>query len=247
MNAPPHADGSGRYVENDPSIWVEARAGGEVLFDPERWERLQEKLRARSTSESGKRKAKDPAAYPLTPRVFDLTDGCGSLMHGSKRQDRGPSTPLYCCARYMKSPRFCHHNNVNAEALLQFTLKTIAARVQRAGGAEKIRAALVARAKAAGGRSKAKSPEDALRSQIHTKVERLRQQIEQAPRRILEAEDAEVRTMMHAALRDLRAELVDQEKALREVEARTPHRPPALDIDAEVQKALGVIQRIETV
>lgn len=242
-----HADGSGRYVENDPSVWIEARAGGEVLFDPERWERLQEKLRARSTPESGKRKAKDPAAYPLTPRVFDLTDGCGSLMHGSIRQDRGPGTPLYRCARYMKSPRFCHHNNVNAEALLQFTLKTIAARVQRAGGAEKIRAALVARAKAAGSRSKAKSPEDALRSQIHAKVERLRQQIEQAPRRILEAEDAEVRTMMHAALRDLRAELADQEKALREVEARTPYRPATLDIDAEVQKALGVIQRIETV
>ena len=199
------------------------------------------------TPESGKRKAKDPAAYPLTPRVFDLTDGCGSLMHGSIRQDRGPGTPLYRCARYMKSPRFCHHNNVNAEALLQFTLKTIATRVKRAGGAEKIRAALVARAKAAAGNPKAKSPEDALRSQIQAKVERLRQQVEQAPRRILEAEDEDVRAMMHAALRDLRAELADQEKALLEVNARTPHRPDTFDIDAEIQKALDVIERIETV
>ena len=240
-------DGSGRWVENDSSIWIQAPSGGEALFDPERWERLQQKLRTRSTPESGKRKAKDPAAYPLTPRVFDLTDGCGSLMHGSIRQDRGPGTPLYRCARYMKSPRFCHHNNVNAEALLQFTLKTIATRVERAGGAEKIRAALVARAKAAAGNPNAKSPDDALRSQLQANVETLRQQAEQAPRRVLEAEDEDMRAILRSGLRDLRAELAHKEKALLEVNARTPHRPDTLDIDAEVQKALDVIERIETV
>jgi hypothetical protein len=146
----------------------------------------------------------------------------------------------------MKSPRFCHHNNINAEALLQFTLKTIATRVKRAGGAEKIRAALVARAKAAAGNPQVKSPDDALRSQLQTNVETLRQQAEQAPRRVLEAEDEDIRAMLRAGLRDLRAELAHKEKALLELNARTPHRPETLDVDAEVQKALDVIERIET-
>lgn len=44
----------------------------------------------------------------------------------------------------------CHHNTVDAEGLLQFTLRTIVTSVKRAGGAEKLRAAIVARAKAAG-------------------------------------------------------------------------------------------------
>jgi len=140
-------DGSGKVIENDRSIWIEASAGHFSHFDRDRWERLQQKLKERSGSQAGKRKASDPGAYPLAPRVFDLTDDCGSVMYGTVRKDRGTGRPIYRCGAYMKSQgEQCNHNTVDAEALLQFTLQTIVTCVKRAGGAEKLRAAIEARA-----------------------------------------------------------------------------------------------------
>ncbi|MFM8893385.1 MAG: recombinase family protein, partial [Planctomycetia bacterium] len=136
-------DGSGRMIENDLSIRIRVDAGGEPLFDPERWHRLQENLAARGTAQRRKRKAHDPAAYPLTPFVFDMTCGCGGIMHGVVRKDRGTGRPLYRCSIYVKSAGAqCHHNNVDAEALLRFTTKEIVTRLRGAVGRDRLRAAI---------------------------------------------------------------------------------------------------------
>jgi DNA invertase Pin-like site-specific DNA recombinase/plasmid stabilization system protein ParE len=239
-------DGSGKVIENDRSIWIEANAGDFSHFDRDRWERLQQKLKERSGSQAGKRKASDPGAYPLAPRVFDLTDGCGSVMYGTVRKDRGNGRPIYRCGAYMKSQgEQCHHNTVDAEALLQFTLQTIVMCVKRAGGAEKLRAAIEARARAAG--SQPQTPEEAMHAEIRDQVAKLRRQVEQAPRRILETEDEDVRAMLHTALRDLRAELAERERALVEVAARLPVRPEQMDVESEVQKALALLEHVETI
>lgn len=66
---------------------------------------------------------------------------------------------------------------------------------RRAGGAEKLRAAIEARASG----SQPQTPERAMHAEIHGQAEKLRRQAEQAPRRILEAEDDDVRAMLHAA------------------------------------------------
>jgi DNA invertase Pin-like site-specific DNA recombinase len=239
-------DGSGKVLENDRSIWIEASAGEFSHFDRDRWERLQQKLKERSGSQAGKRKASNPGAYPLAVRVFDLTDGCGSVMHGAVRRDRGSGRPIYRCGAYMKSQgESCHHNAVDAESLLQFALRTIVTTVKRAGGAEKLRAAIEARARAAHGQRQ--TPEEAVHAEIRGQVEKLRRQVEQAPRRILEAEDDDVRAMLHSALRDLRAELAEREKTLVEVAARLPMRPEQLDVEAEVQKALALLDQVQAI
>ena len=236
-------DGSGKVIENDRSIWIEASAGDFSHFDRDRWERLQQKLKERSGSQAGKRKASDPGAYPLAPRVFDLTDGCGSVMYGTVRKDRGTGRPIYRCGAYMKSQgEQCNHNTVDAEALLQFTLQTIVTCVKRAGGAEKLRAAIEARARAAG--SQPQTPEEAMHAEILDQVEKLHRQVEQAPRRILEAEDDDVRAMLHTALRNLHAELAERERALVEVAARLPVQ---LDVESEVQKALALLEHVEMI
>ncbi|MFM7035786.1 MAG: recombinase family protein, partial [Planctomycetia bacterium] len=166
-------DGSGKVIENDRSIWIEASAGEFSHFDRDRWERLQRKLKERSGSQAGKRKASDPGAYPLAPRVFDLTNGCGSVMYGTVRKDRGNGRPIYRCGAYMKSQgQDYHHNTADGEALLQFTLQTIVASVKRAGGADKLRAAIEARARAAG--TQPPTPEEAMHAEVRGQVEKLR-------------------------------------------------------------------------
>jgi hypothetical protein len=56
-----------------------------------------------------------------------------------------------------------------------------------------------------------------------------------------------VRTMLHSALRDLRAEFAEREKTLAEVAARLPVRAEQLDVDAEVQKALALLDQVQAI
>ena len=238
------ADGSGRVIENDSTLWIRADSGGGAFFDNDRWHRLQAKLTERGQAQRGKRRASDPNAYPLATRVFDLTDGCGSIMQGAARRDRGEGRPTYRCGVYMKRQGECHHNTVDAEALLRFAVSTIATIVKRAAGMEKLRAAIRARIEALAVESR--SPEQAVREELVSKVQRLRRQVEQAPRRILEEEDEAMRAQLRSAARDLSVELADAEQQLDQASSHGAAGGVG-DIEEEVQKAMDLLQRVEIV
>ena len=241
-----YKSGAARIIENDPAICIRAESGGGVLFDPERWQRLQEDLESRGTSQRAKRRAADPAAYPLTSCVYDITDGCGGVMHGVVRKDRGAGKPLYRCSIYTKTQGAkCHHNNVPAEALLSFTMTTLVRTLRLAGGADRIRAAVEARlAKMA---AEPMTADESLHDQIQARVQRLRQKVEQAPKRILEEDDSELRADLRSALRELKTELADAEKTLAEVGSRVPDRNREMDAETEVQSALALMDRVEAI
>jgi DNA invertase Pin-like site-specific DNA recombinase len=239
-------DGSGKTIENDVSDRIRAAAGFAARFDPERWHRLQENLEARGTSQRGKRKAHDPAAYPLTPCVFDLTCGCGGIMHGAVRKDRGAGRPMYRCSIYTKTQgEKCNHNNIDGEALLRFTARTLVTLMQRAAGKDKLRTAVVARIREM--QKAPPSPDKAIREKMLAQVERQRQKVAQAPKRILEEDDDELRAALRAGFREMQADLATKEKALADADRRMPHREPPANIEAEVEKAMALMDRIETV
>ena len=239
-------DGSGKTIENDVSDRIRAAAGFAARFDPERWHRLQENLMARGTSQRGKRKAHDPAAYPLTPCVFDLTCGCGGIMHGAVRKDRGAGRPMYRCSIYTKTQgEKCNHNNIDGEALLRFTARTLVTLMQRAAGKDKLRTAVVARIREM--QKAPPSPDEAIREKMLAQVERQRQKVAQAPKRILEEDDDELRAALRAGFREMQADLATKEKALADADRRMPHREPPANIEAEVEKAMALMDRIETV
>ena len=237
-------DGGGRVVENHPDVWIRAESGGGVFFEPDRWNRLQAKLTERGAAQRSKRRASDPIAYPLASRVFDLTDGCGSTMQGAARKDRGKGRRLYRCGIYMKRRGECHHNTVDAEALLAFTVRTIAKLVSTLGGNAKLEAAIRKRIELRVAQSR--SPEQSIRDELAAKAARLRRQVEQAPRLILEEEDDAMRAKLRAASRELATELADAEARLAEIDARCPPSHPA-DVEAEVRKAMHLSERIERV
>gem|GEM_PF-550114 len=239
-------DGSGKTIENDVSDRIRAAAGFAAQFDPERWHRLQANLKARGTSQRGKRKAHDPAAYPLTPCVFDLTCGCGGIMHGVVRKDRGVGRPMYRCSIYTKTQGAkCNHNNIDGEALLQFTARTLVTLMRRVAGKDKLRAAVAARIREM--QKAPPSPDEAIHAELLAQVERRRQMVAQAPKRILEEDDDDLRAALRNGFRELQSELAAAEKALADAEKRMPHRQPPTNVEAEVEKAMALMDRIETV
>jgi hypothetical protein len=115
---------------------VRADSGGEAFVDAATWDALQPKGRTQEEGRrAGGRKPNNPDRYPLSTRIIDLTDGCGSALHGRKSGER----LIYGCGRYVNSGGAeCHHNAVAADAMLKLVLDALVEYVTKAGGREAI-------------------------------------------------------------------------------------------------------------
>lgn len=140
------AGGRPRTLENPHELRVRAASGGEAFVDTATWHALQPKrLPSDESRRAGGRKSKNPERYPLSTRIIDLTDGCGSAMHGRKSGER----LIYECGRYVNTGAAeCHHNSVDADAILALVLDSLVECVSKAGGRDAIRARLIERARA---------------------------------------------------------------------------------------------------
>lgn len=101
------------------------------------------------TLEEGRRaggaKIDQSPAPSLSTLIIDLTDGCGSALHGRKSGER----LIYECGRYVNTGAAeCHHNTVDADAMLKLVLDSLVECVTKAGGREAIRERLLAKARA---------------------------------------------------------------------------------------------------
>ena len=116
------------------------------MFDPERWKALQPKKESiNDVRRKNGQKANNPDRYPLSTRVIDLTEGCGSVMHGIPIGDK----LKYACGRYYNSGYTeCSHNTVEAAAVTTMLIDALVELIQKAGGREAIRERLLAKARA---------------------------------------------------------------------------------------------------
>jgi predicted site-specific integrase-resolvase len=139
-------DGQPKLLENPEEVRVRAASGGQAKFDPERWQALQpKKVPADELRRQNGRKATNPDRYPLSTRVVDLTEGCGSVMHGIPIGDR----LKYVCGRYYNSGYTqCHHNTVEATPLATMLVDALVELVSKAGGRDAIRERLLTKAHA---------------------------------------------------------------------------------------------------
>ena len=134
-----------RLVHNSNEIIIRADLGFEPLYNREKWLAVQDQLKARGRSQRGVPRAKDPAKYPMAGRVIDLSVGCHEVMYGRTSGKR----KLFACGRYLRTAGHdCHHNQVDADALLRFTLVTLRQLVMVHRDEEKLRAHLRSRATA---------------------------------------------------------------------------------------------------
>jgi len=137
-------DGQPKLLENPEDVRVRAASGGDAHFDPGRWWALQPKKA--SIDEVRRRngqKANNPDRYPLSTRVIDLTEGCGSVMHGIPSGEK----LKYACGRYYNSGYTeCNHNWVEATAVTTMLIDALVEIVNKAGGREAIRDRLLTKA-----------------------------------------------------------------------------------------------------
>jgi hypothetical protein len=203
-------DGQPKLLENPLEVRVRASSGGVAAFDLERWQAIQPtKGPLVEGRRKGGRRATNPERYPLSTRVIDLTDGCGSVMHGIPYGDK----LKYVCGRYCNSGYTeCQHNNVDAPALAGMLVDALIELVDKAGGREVIRERLLAKARAEAETDPGEQ-EPSMLAELRKRLANLNEDIETAERRMtLEKDDvryAAIAKTFDALVRD-RADLERQ-------------------------------------
>lgn len=233
-------DGKPRVIRNDSSLVVRAPLGFPAAYDPDKWGEIQRQMRARATTQAGIRRAKDPAKYPLSLRVFDQSDGCGSPMYGVTVSGR----PLYRCGDYMKSAcSRCNNNQVDAEALLKFVLHTIAESVDRCGGRGKLKELLEARARKSQDGIQNRE-QDLARRQLESSVATLRANLATAERRMAIEEDEDDARAFRTQVHSLRVELRAAEAKLAEWQRTNSAHETPFDLDNAVSSSLRLFEQL---
>ncbi len=223
-------DGQPKLIENPEDVRVRAASGGEATFDPERWQALQpKKMSIDEVRKRNGRKANNPDRYPLSTRVVDLTDGCGSVMHGIPAADK----LKYACGRYYNSGYTeCNHNWVEATAVTTMLIDALVELVKKAGGRKAIRDRLLTKARAEAEHDDAPA-ESALLVQLRKQLAALEDDIATAERRMAtEKNDAR-----YASIAKTFDSLVAEKDAVsRQIaELTAPKRAPATKATPEEQ------------
>ena len=124
-----------KVIMNDASLIVTSQLPTAPLFDPARWDKNPDRDPEALEGSARCFRARDPARYPLSCRVIDLSDGCSSAMYGHAHGQR----LVYTCGRYMATGGDeCENNTVDAEAMLRFTLDTLWEQVDRLGARDRL-------------------------------------------------------------------------------------------------------------
>jgi predicted site-specific integrase-resolvase len=179
-------DGQPKLLENPEDVRVRAASGGDAKFDPERWRVLQPKKESvDEVRRKNGRKANNPDRYPLSTRVIDLTEGCGSVMHGIPIGDK----LKYACGRYYNSGYTeCSHNTVEAAAVATMLIDALVELIKKAGGREAIRERLLTKARAEAQQESGPDEPTAL-IQLRKRVAELEEDIATAERRMATEKD----------------------------------------------------------
>jgi len=231
-----------RTVLNAPSLTVRAPTGVEPLLEPRCFEEMNRQIEERGRNQRGIPRTKDPARYPLSCRIMDLTDGCGAVMYGRMHGQRS----IYVCGRYMRTEGTeCSNNAVDGEAMLRFTLQTLHQLVERPGNREKLRQLLLERAHQQAQKPSPDPAEQALQMRI-SQVNELKEQLVVVRRRMaLEKDDARY-TAIAEEFDRIRSELQMAEKKL-EAEQRSSPTPATRSPEVETEAALALLDDLRRI
>ena len=232
------AEGRVRVISNDPSLRTRKQIG-EGQFDPKTWAEIQRQMDSRGRNQRGLPRARDPARYPLACRLVDLTDGCGAILYGRTNQQRA----VYTCGRYMRTAGAeCASNQVDAEAMLRFTLQTLGQFVDLHGRRDKLRQKLLERALQEG-QEYARDPRPAELARLQARQTELQAQHAIIEYRMAREQDDALYAALSRQYQAVQADLAavaesirQQEAAAVTVESRSP--------EAQVEGALALLDDV---
>jgi len=231
-----------KVIMNSPSLIITSRLPSEPQFDPSRWEKIQAETQKRSRVQRGVSRSRDPARYPLSCRVIDLTDGCKSAMYGHAHSGR----LVYTCGSYMATGGAeCENNTVDAEAMLKFTLDTLWELIDRLGARDKLRQKLMERVALRQPEDPLRLHRDQQRAQVKATVSKLERDHGVALRNYAIEEDPVLRPMIREELTRLQLELDNARGQLATIPE--PHLAVQRSPEEEVDRALGLFDDIRRI
>lgn len=236
-------DGKRRKVINNPaSIRSKGKMGFENQYDIEKWHELQRDMEEHGKNQRGVSKGGDPSKYPLSCRVYDLTEECGWTMTGATVSNR----KIYQCGRYQKSHGMeCYHNVVDADGLLSHLVADLRRKLVIPGGREPTRELLLR--KVQHGLDNLPNPPDQ-RSILSDSIAHYESQINKLTRRMAaDADDDELYTRLKAEYKRLVNERIDKQRQLDNLQESSLPEPRQIDPMQEVENALNMIEEIKNV
>ncbi len=160
-------------VKNPVENRILVDASFDPLFPPDRFDKIQQQMATRAVTQRGIPRSTDPGKYPLSTRVVDLTDGCGSVMYGVPHSKMKAGNEIkshfYKCARHMKN-QSCNHNKVDGERLLEVALRALKHMLRQTGSRSALRDKLL---EIATNRPSEIPQEDQTRSRLESSIAKL--------------------------------------------------------------------------
>ena len=228
-----------KVIFNDPQLVVRAQSGADALYEPTKWEEIQRDTKERGKSQRGIPRASDPSKYPLSCRVVDLTDGCGSIFYAHTVGKRR----VYSCGRYLRTAGAeCHKNSVDAEALLRLTLRSLGQIIIQAGGTTRIRAILEERAKSSD--SMNARTQDRELELLAQNIKQLRADKDTIGRRMSSESDEQRYQFIAAEFDRISGELRAADSRLIQLHDQAT---PQLTAEQEIEAAMSLIMRLDRV
>ena len=233
-------DGLPRLVYNPTELIITAETGFGTQCDLDKWDAVQERLNRRAKCQQGIPRVRDPARYPLSTRVLDLTENCGSIMYartsGQRRQ--------YLCGRYLRTcGAECENNAVDAEALLKMTLATIGQVLLRPSLRERLRERLELLAKNDSDSGTRTDLTDQLAALRKRKAE-LKEDLDTAGYRMSVEKDDDRYEALSAAFSKIKQQSQLVAAQIKELECKSARREIGTSSD-EVSAAMNVLENIE--
>jgi hypothetical protein len=235
---------SPKVIRNPEHLVVRAASGAGQSFDPQRLDQIQAKLAERGRSQRGIPRAKDPAKYPLSGRVIDLSNGCGDLMYGVTQSGR----PLYKCGRYMRtSGAECDNNAVDAEALLRHILGSLLNSVPLLFSRAELEAELLKLAKSH--RSTRESDTPSEQARIDSRLAALNEEAALICRNLARAKDAEIYAEIEAERTKIKAEILRLQESRQRLTSglNSAQGESQNTVEHEVRKALSKLEDIQRI
>lgn len=129
-----------RSIPNPKEEQIIVETGYKPAASIDLFQSCQEQCEKRGRSQRGISKS-DPAVYPLSTRIYDITGNCNATFYGVKKNEKRS----YICSAYTESNgRECFRHSINADVALRYTVNTLRQRLIAAGGRKALRSRLEA-------------------------------------------------------------------------------------------------------
>jgi hypothetical protein len=227
-----------RTIDNDPSLHLTREAHFPPLFDRQRWERIQALGGKRSKCQRGIRRSPKPERYPLSCRVFDLTEDTPRPMFGRMRDQHA----IYFCSTNVSAKNAPRYHEVDGEALFRYATKRLQFEYGLFGLREELYRKLLARAQ----RDQAAAPHPAAptRKGLDRKLRDAESKILLAGKNLLQVRDAELIKICEQEFAVLRQER-DRVKAELRTFENQPSQPRTAEMAAD--QALQLLDTLERI